>query len=140
MYLTAFGHLPGRRFGGLILYTLYIVVLRYYATGVMTAYDFREMALSFPDTEERSHMQHPDFRVDGKIFATLGPDLKWGMAKLTREQQQVFLRNAPSSFTPANGSWGESGATIIELEGADEEQVREALRSAWRNKHRQGAA
>ena len=57
----------------------------------MTADEFREIALSFPETEERSHMNHPDFRVGGKIFATLGPDLTWGMAKLTPEQQQNYL-------------------------------------------------
>ena len=56
----------------------------------MTAEEFREIALSFPETEESSHMNHPDFRWRGKIFATLGPDESWGMAKLTPEQQQNF--------------------------------------------------
>lgn len=54
----------------------------------MTADEFREIALSFPETEERSHMDHHNFRVGGKIFATLGPKLDWSMAKLTPEQQQ----------------------------------------------------
>ena len=99
----------------------------------MTADEFREIALSFPETEERSHMNHPDFRVDGKIFATLGPKLDWGMVKLTPEQQQVFLRNEETSFKPAAGAWGERGATIITLEHADEAAVRIALNSAWRN-------
>lgn len=99
----------------------------------MTADEFRQIALSFPKTEERSHMNHPDFRVEGKIFATLAPDLDWGMEKLTRGQQQVFLRNEPLSFKPANGAWGERGATIITLADANESPVREALRAAWRN-------
>ena len=52
----------------------------------MTAEEFRRIALGFPETEERSHMEHPDFRVGGKIYATIGPDEDWGMAKLTAEQ------------------------------------------------------
>ena len=99
----------------------------------MTADEFREIALSFPETEERSHMNHPDFRVGGKIFATLGSDLTWGMAKLTPEQQEVFLRNEETSFKPAAGAWGTGGATIITLAHADEMAVREALTAAWQN-------
>ena len=99
----------------------------------MTAEEFRQIALSFPETEERSHMQHPDFRVGGKIFATLGPDGTWGMAKLTPAEQQNFLRREPTIFSPASGAWGERGATIITLAGADEGSVLEALNAAWRN-------
>ena len=99
----------------------------------MTPDEFREIALSFPDAEEHSHMGHPDFRVGGKIFATLGPDLTWGMAKLTPTQQQNFLRNEPSTFSPASGAWGTGGATMITLANADESTVREALIEAWRN-------
>ena len=99
----------------------------------MTADEFREIALSFPEAEERSHMNHPDFRVGGKIFATLGPDLDWGMAKLTPTEQQDFLRMEPASFKPASGAWGTGGATIITLEHANEDTVRQALNAAWRN-------
>ena len=98
----------------------------------MTADEFREIALSFPETEERSHMNHPDFRVNGKIFATLGLDLTSGMAKLTPEQQQNYLRMEPT-FKPASGKWGDGGATIITLVDADEGAVREALSTAWQN-------
>jgi hypothetical protein len=98
----------------------------------MTADEFREIALSFPETEERSHMEHPDFRVRGKIFATLGPGLKWGMAKLTPAQQQEFMLLAPD-LRPAAGKWGLGGATIIQLEEADPVIVRQALGTAWQN-------
>lgn len=98
----------------------------------MTPEEFREIALSFPEAEERSHMDHPDFRVGGKIFATLGPDETWGMAKLTPAQQQDFLRFEPA-FKPASGKWGEGGATIITLAQADESAVRDALTAAWKN-------
>ena len=99
----------------------------------MTPDEFREIALGFPETEERSHMDHPDFRVKGKIFATLGPDLDWGMAKLTPAQQQEFMR-MDAAFSPAAGKWGEGGATIITLATADGATVREALSAAWENK------
>lgn len=78
-------------------------------------------------------MDHPDFRVGGKIFATLGPELDWGMAKLTPEQQQFFLRTDPSVFEPASGAWGTRGATIIRLANAQDNLVRNALNAAWRN-------
>ena len=100
---------------------------------VMTPDEFREIALSFPETEESSHMDHPDFRVGGKIFATLNHDLTQGMAKLTPEQQQNFLRSERASFSPASGAWGTRGATMISLAHADEDAVREALRLAWTN-------
>ena len=99
----------------------------------MTPDEFRKIALSFPETEERSHMNHPDFRVGGKIFATLGPDLTWGMAKLTPEQQQDLLLSYPTVFKPAAGKWGEGGATLITLADANEEAAGEALTLAWKN-------
>ena len=98
----------------------------------MTSDEFRDMALSFPETEERSHMDHPDFRAGGKIFATLGPDGDWGMVKLTAEQQAVITRTDPA-FAPANGAWGRQGSTIVTLADADEATVRQALSAAWRN-------
>jgi hypothetical protein len=78
-------------------------------------------------------MGHPDFRVGGKIFATLTSDEDRGMAKLNPEQQGWFLTNAPEAFEPAAGAWGERGATIVLLEAADETLVRRALNAAWRN-------
>lgn len=99
----------------------------------MTGDEFRKMALSFPETIESEHMGHPDFRVGGKIFATLQPDKDLGMAKLKPEQQAWFLENAAETFTPASGSWGERGATMIRLESADETLVLRALNAAWRN-------
>lgn len=109
------------------------IVARCDKTSAMTPDEFRTIALSMPESDERSHMSHPDFRVNGKIFATLGPDLSWGMVKLTPEQQQYFLQNEPASFKAASGAWGERGATIIDLKYSNEEAVRQAIRSAWRN-------
>lgn len=99
----------------------------------MTSEEFRTLALALPGATEVGHMGHPDFRVGGRIFATLGPDGSWGMVKLTAEQQASYLRTASESFRPASGSWGRNGATIVTLKSASESVTREALESAWRN-------
>jgi hypothetical protein len=90
------------------------------------------MALSLPDVEERGHMDHPDFRVGGKIFATLGyPDKSWGMVKLTPEQQRMFVQANPNVFVPANGAWGLQGSTLVRLKAANTDTVHEAMTAAW---------
>jgi hypothetical protein len=100
----------------------------------MTSKEFRRIALSFPETEERSHMDHPDFRVAGKIFATLGyPDKTRGMVKLSPEDQHNFSKDYPEAFVPANGAWGRRGATIVYLKTAQKEIARKAIEAAWRN-------
>ena len=99
----------------------------------MTAEKFRKLALALPEASEQSHMAHPDFRVGGKIFATLGPDEDWGMVKLTPNQQEPLVRGEPTVFQPASGAWGRRGATIVQLDEADEAVVHQALLSAWRN-------
>ena len=99
----------------------------------MTADDFRRLALSFPEAVEAQHMNHPDFRVGGKIFATLGPNEEWGMVKLTPEQQAVFLRTEPKVFRQIKGAWGRQGCTQVQLEPATEPAVRQALEQAWHN-------
>ena len=96
--------------------------------------DFRELALSFPETIESQHMRHPDFRVGGKIFATLGyPDEGSAMVKLSTEDQKEFVRTNPGIFRPVKGAWGRQGATTIHLRSAAIDIVREALTAAWRN-------
>ena len=100
----------------------------------VTAKEFREIALSFPDAEERTHMKHPDFRVRGKIFATLGyPDASRGMVKLTPEQQHDFMKSHPDVFAPVNGAWGLRGCTAVRLRPAKKTLLRPALAAAWRN-------
>src|SRR5262245_61742142 len=99
----------------------------------MTAEEFRSLALSLPEVAEAAHMGHPDFRVRGKIFATLGPQEDWGMVKLTPEQQALFVRTEPDVFQPVNGAWGRRGCTYVGLEAATEAAVRQALIAAWRN-------
>jgi len=101
----------------------------------MTAAEFRRIALSLPQAAEASHMGHPDFRVAGRIFATLGyPRSGWGMVKLTPEQQELFVRGQPAAFAPVKGGWGRGGATNVRLRAARKGAVREALITAWRNR------
>jgi hypothetical protein len=100
----------------------------------MTADKFRSLALELAGVSERAHMGHPDFRVEGKIIATLGyPDESWGMVKLTPEQQKSFVTKAPDAFRPCNGTWGERGATNVRLDSAKVSFVRAALDAAWQN-------
>ena len=100
----------------------------------MTSNEFRRMALSFDETEERSHMNHPDFRARGKIFASLHfPDKTWGMVKLFPDQQEEFVDAAPEGFVPANGAWGRWGCTLVNLKIVKKSQVKKAMTLAWAN-------
>jgi hypothetical protein len=100
----------------------------------MTAKDFRQLVLALPKTEERQHMDHPDFRVAGKIFATLGyPDKTRGMVKLSPEDQHNFSKDYPDTFIPVKGTWGRRGATSVHLKAAKKEDLRKAISAAWRN-------
>ena len=99
----------------------------------MTAAEFRKMALGLPATSENAHLDHPDFRVGGKIFATIGPVGDWGMVKLTPEQQASYVRTEPDAFQPFNGAWGKRGCTKVLFKEAEEVTVWQALAAAWRN-------
>jgi hypothetical protein len=100
----------------------------------MTAEQFRRVALSLPASAESAHMHHPDFRVNGRIFATLGyPDSGYGMVKLTPEQQEEFVRTSPGVFTPVKGAWGKQGCTSVCLKTTKVALLREAMTAAWRN-------
>jgi hypothetical protein len=94
---------------------------------------FRRMALKLDGAIESAHMGHPDFRANGRIFATLYPDNQWGMVKLTADQQQEFMRAKPAMFAPAAGAWGRQGCTTVRLDSVDEETLGEALTLAWQN-------
>jgi hypothetical protein len=100
----------------------------------MTANDFRRLALALPETTENAHMDHPDFRVRGKIFATLGhPEQGWGMVKLIPEQQHYFSKAEPDIFVPVNGAWGRRGATSVHLKTVSKATLQKAIAAAWRN-------
>jgi hypothetical protein len=97
----------------------------------MTPNDFRRIALGLQGAVEGEHMAHPDFRANGRIFATIAPDTKWGMVKLSPDQQREFTAAQPGTFVPAKGAWGRSGCTMVQLASADRESVGEAMTLAW---------
>ena len=98
-----------------------------------SADDFRRLALGLDGAEERSHMGAPDFRVGGRIFATLAHEARgYGNLVLTPEVQGMFVAEAPEVFVPIAGGWGRMGMTHVRLEAADQETVAGALRTAWK--------
>lgn len=99
----------------------------------MTANTFRTLALSLPETAESAHMGHPDFRVGGKIFATLWCDNRKGMVKLTPDQQSAFVQAEPDVFEAVPGAWGASGCTNVNLVAATKRTLRPAMVAAWHN-------
>jgi len=95
---------------------------------------FRRLALQLPNAAESSHMNHPDFRLNNRIFATLsGQEKGCGVLKLTLEQQQAFLTDQPNIFSPVQGGWGRMGMTYIHLKQADESIISGALKVAYEN-------
>ena len=98
----------------------------------MTENTFRKIALGLDGAIESAHMNHPDFRANGRIFATLRGDGKHGMVALTPEQQAQFVRDAPEAFAPEAGAWGRQGCTRVTLAKANAELVGEAMTLAWR--------
>lgn len=97
---------------------------------MVSADDFRRLALAFPGAEERAHMDHPDFRVGGKIFATL-PREGQAMVALLPEQQELAMEAEPEAFEPAAGAWGRGGSTLVVLDQVSEEWLDRTLRWAW---------
>jgi hypothetical protein len=107
----------------------------------MDVEDFRRIALSLEGAEEGSHMGSPDFRVGGRIFATLAAQSKgYGNLMLTPEQQAAFVEELPEVFVPIAGGWGKNGATHMRLAAANEDIVKGALRAAWKIRLAKNAA
>ena len=94
---------------------------------MVTAADFRRVALGMRGAVEGSHMGHPDFRADGRIFATLHADGRRGMVKLAPSHQQEFVQQHSAAFEPAAGAWGRQGCTMVQLDSIDAETLGEAL-------------
>jgi|SRR5687768_12131989 hypothetical protein len=98
----------------------------------MTPAKFRRIALGLPEAIESTHFGTPDFRIRGKIFATLGEHERgWGVVKLTPEQQEILVQGEPSVFKPVAGTWGRRGWTEVHIANADEVTLKSALTSAW---------
>jgi hypothetical protein len=101
---------------------------------LIDADQFRQAALSIPGASESSHQNHPDFRIGGKVFATLDyPEAGWGMVKLNSAQQTQLVKESPKVFFPAKGAWGRQGSTTVHLASATVRPVRSALALAAEN-------
>ena len=99
----------------------------------MKASDFRRIALSLEGVEEGSHLSAVDFRVGGRIFATLAHEKQgYGNLMLTPEQQVAFIEELPDVFLPVHGGWGRNGATHVRLAVVSEDVLAGALRTAWK--------
>jgi hypothetical protein len=108
---------------------------RYDTISSMTGDDFRRIALRMPEAAEGAHFGHSDFRVGGKIFATLSLEREgYGVLLLSREQQAGMVQDAPDLFSPVPGGWGKNGSTRILLARATEDILEGALRTAWQKR------
>jgi hypothetical protein len=106
----------------------------------MRASDFRRIAIGMKGAVEGAHMGHPDFRVNGRIFATLHDDGQSGMVKLTPDQQEQIVRDHSGGFAPERGAWGRAGCTRVRLAAVEEDTLGEALTLAWQNAAKQAAS
>jgi hypothetical protein len=97
----------------------------------MSPDDFREIALSMQGAVEGAHMNHPDFRANGRIFASLHADDVWGTVMLAPDEQQELLALKPKMFKPSSGAWGRQGCTDVRLDAADARTLRQAMTLAW---------
>lgn len=101
----------------------------------MTGTDFRRIALSMPEAVDGSHFGHADFRVGGKIFATLGLEQEgYGVLLLTPEQQAGMVEDEPEVFSPVPGGWGRQGSTRVRLAKVTPDILEAAIRTAWRRR------
>lgn len=99
---------------------------------MMRPEDVRALALMLPEAIEGAHMGHPDFRVGGRIFATLWTEEERVVLKLEPEHQAMLVEAEPDAFQPVEGAWGRRGWTNLDLAEADEDTLRGALLAAWR--------
>ena len=101
----------------------------------MKAAEFRRIALSMPEAVEGSHFGNADFRVGGKIFATLALEREgYGVLTLTPDQQAVVVEGEPEVFSAFPGGWGRRGATRVHLAKATPDMLEGAMRIAWRRR------
>ena len=92
----------------------------------------RQLALSMPETQEKSHFDIPDFRVKNKIFASIHIIKNYMMVKLSPIDQSVFCSYDKDVIFPVPGGWGRQGATFINLGKVRKAMLRDAIQTAWK--------
>lgn len=98
---------------------------------MISADDFRDLALDMPGASEGAHMGHPDFRASGRIFATIRPDERSGTLKLGPDEQRELIKTYPEIFSAAAGVWGKQGWTVVQFHTAYDGPARSAMVLAW---------
>ncbi len=98
-----------------------------------SAAEFRRLALELPDVVEGEHHDHPDFRANGRVIASLHPGNRTAMVRVDPDEQRRLVAAAPDTFAPANGAWGRAGCTVVILAAVDRATLRAALTNAWQN-------
>lgn len=93
--------------------------------------DVRALAPMLPEASEGAHRGNPDFRVGGRVFATLWIDEARLVLRLTPEAQAAVIEAEPEAFDPVPGAWGTRGWTSLDLDACEEETLRSALLRAW---------
>lgn len=91
----------------------------------------RELALSFPGTDEHPHFERRAFRVKKKIFATLSEKDKTVSLKLTLHDQSVFCAFDKTVIYPVPGGWGRMGFTFVDLKKVRKAMFKDALTTAY---------
>jgi hypothetical protein len=99
---------------------------------MVTPAEFRKLALTLPEVEEKSHFEQPDFRVRNKIFSDMSPDGSRGTLKMTPEMQHMLLDAEAGTFSPAAGAWGRAGWTHVKLARIERAALADLLLEAWR--------
>jgi hypothetical protein len=104
----------------------------------MTEAQFRRLAMRLPDVEAGAHQGHADFRVEGRIFASLGvAGSDQAMVRLPTTLQQALVSAQPDRFIPCNGAWGRQGCTFLILSKVTTSEASSALAAA--HEHRRSA-
>src|SRR5258706_10640269 len=98
---------------------------------MVTVEAVRQLALSFPETDEHPHFDRKAVHVKKKIFATLDEKRKRLMVKLTVTDQSVFCSYNNTVIYPVPGGWGRNGATYIELSKVKKSMFEDALTTAY---------
>ena len=92
---------------------------------------FRQIALSFPETTEESHLEIRSFKVAKKTFATLNIAENRATLKLSEADQDVFCLFDKNIIYPVPNKWGKQGWTHLNLTLANEEMCLDALTTAY---------
>jgi len=96
----------------------------------LSAARVREMVARLADAQEGAHHGHPDFRVRGKIFATLSEREDRVALRLTHIEARALVERSPDMYrlVADREPIGWVSALLAE---ADEAEIGDLLEEAW---------